>query len=140
MPLICIKNNEENGGNSNKVTYIYWPFIIWEWSSRRTVLYISIYVYEIWPCGILCRWHLKIFKRHMPILQIFDLSHTYFELFILANCSWTIYKLFMNNSSKRTFSSTLANTVQEQFINCSWTVRQNVPILQLWQTLFMNSL
>ena len=94
MPLIYIKNNEENGGNSNKVTDRYWPFIIWEWSSRRTVLYISIYVYEIWPCGILCRWHLKIFKRHMPILQIFDLSHTYFELLILTNC----FYLYLNRS------------------------------------------
>ncbi len=140
MPLIYIKNNEENGGNSNRVTNRYWPFIIWEWSSRRTVLYISIFVYEVWPRGILCRWHLKIFKRHMLILQIFDLSHAYFKLLILANYSWTVYKLFMNNSSKRTFSSTLANIVHEQFINCLWTARQNVHILQLWQPLFMNSL
>jgi hypothetical protein len=130
MLLIYIKNNEENGGNSNRVTDRYWPFIIWEWSSRRTILYISIYVYEIWPRGILCRWHLKIFKRHMhTILQIFDLSHIYLKLLILANCSWTIYKMFMNNLSKLTFSSALANTIHQQFINCSWTVRQNVPIL-----------
>ena len=47
----------------------------------------------------------------------------------MANYSWTVYKLFMNCLQKRTFSSAFANTFHEQFINCSWTVRQSIPFL-----------
>jgi hypothetical protein len=61
------------------------------------------------------------------------------------HCSWKVYKMFMNRSSKRTHSWALAKTVHELFINCSWTVRQNQSVTNfgkhgswtfVWQTVY----
>ena len=42
--------------------------------------------------------------------------------YVLTNCSWTVYKLFVNNVCQSWEKGTFWRIVHEQFINCSWTV------------------